>query len=169
MVAAVRGGTDPRTAQWQCGGPAAARAFAVRTLDAAETLPVHARVAMLLYGREDLIPAMFREIVRPLVSGGLRARLLMRYLDRHIEVDDGEHRELAERLLARLCGGDDGRWREAWQSLDAFADAAVTLHTGTSPMAGVARGVDERGALRLETTTGIQTVYGGEISLRAAS
>jgi len=28
--------------------------------------------------------------------------------------------------------------------------------------------VDNRGALQLETTTGIQKVYGGEISLRPA-
>lgn len=60
------------------------------------------------------------------------------------------------------------RWRDEWQALDAFAGASVVLHTGSGQMAGVARGVDERGALQLETTTGVQTVYGGEISLRAA-
>ena len=35
-------------------------------------------------------------------------------------------------------------------------------------LGGVARGVDERGALQLETTAGVQSMYGGEISLRAA-
>jgi len=60
-------------------------------------------------------------------------------------------------------------WREAWQALDAYADAPVVLHTGSQRIAGTARGVDERGALQLETVTGIQAVYGGEISLRAAS
>lgn len=59
-------------------------------------------------------------------------------------------------------------WRDEWQSLDAFAGASVILTTGDVPVAGVARGVDERGALQLETTTGTQSVYGGEISLRAA-
>jgi BirA family biotin operon repressor/biotin-[acetyl-CoA-carboxylase] ligase len=37
------------------------------------------------------------------------------------------------------------------------------------PLAGIARGVDARGALQLETATGLQSVYGGEVSLRAAS
>lgn len=60
-------------------------------------------------------------------------------------------------------------WRDAWQALDAFADASVVLDTGARQMAGIARGVDERGALQLETTTGIQAVYGGEISLRGAA
>lgn len=60
------------------------------------------------------------------------------------------------------------QWRDEWQALDAFAGTSVVLHTGSGQMAGVARGVDERGALQLETTTGVQTVYGGEMSLRAA-
>lgn len=60
-------------------------------------------------------------------------------------------------------------WRDDWQALDAFAGAAVVLHTGAAPLGGIARGVDERGALLLETSAGVQPVYGGEISLRAAS
>ena len=59
-------------------------------------------------------------------------------------------------------------WRDAWQSLDAFDGVAVVLNTGSVQLGGIARGVDERGALQLETTTGVQSVYGGEISLRAA-
>ena len=42
------------------------------------------------------------------------------------------------------------------------------LNTGSAQLGGIARGVDERGALQLETTTGVQSVSGGEISLRAA-
>lgn len=60
-------------------------------------------------------------------------------------------------------------WREAWMALDAFADAPVVLHSGEQRQAGVARGVDERGALQLETTLGVRCIYGGEISLRPAS
>lgn len=60
------------------------------------------------------------------------------------------------------------RWRDEWQSLDAFANQAVVLHTGAAPLSGTARGVDGRGALQLETAAGIEAIYGGEISLRAA-
>jgi BirA family biotin operon repressor/biotin-[acetyl-CoA-carboxylase] ligase len=59
-------------------------------------------------------------------------------------------------------------WRQDWQVLDAFCGESVVLNTGGSQVAGVARGVDERGALQLETTTGVQSVYGGEISMRSA-
>ncbi len=57
-------------------------------------------------------------------------------------------------------------WRDQWLALDAFAGRSVILNTGQQQLAGTARGVDERGALLLETTTGIKSVYGGEISMR---
>jgi BirA family biotin operon repressor/biotin-[acetyl-CoA-carboxylase] ligase len=60
-------------------------------------------------------------------------------------------------------------WREEWQSLDALADAPVMLHAGDAPLGGIARGVNARGALQLETSTGVQSVFGGEVSLRAMS
>lgn len=60
------------------------------------------------------------------------------------------------------------RWRDQWQALDAFADAPVVLTTGAGQLQGIASGVDARGALQLDTAAGMQTIYGGEISLRAA-
>ncbi|MCP5129206.1 MAG: bifunctional biotin--[acetyl-CoA-carboxylase] ligase/biotin operon repressor BirA [Pseudomonadales bacterium] len=72
-------------------------------------------------------------------------------------------------LLATFEEHGFAPWREEWLALDAFADAPVVLHTGAQDLAGIARGVDERGALRLETASaGLQTIYGGEISLRRA-
>ena len=61
-------------------------------------------------------------------------------------------------------------WREEWQSLDAYAGQAVVLQSAGQQMAGVARGVDGRGALQLETAaSGVQSVFGGEISMRPLS
>ena len=63
---------------------------------------------------------------------------------------------------------DEGfsHWQKSWQALDAHAGESVILTTGSEQLAGVARGVNERGALQLETTLGVQSVFGGEISLR---
>lgn len=72
-------------------------------------------------------------------------------------------------LLADFEARGFGPWRDHWQSLDAHAGKQVVLDTGARQTAGIARGVDERGALQLETTTGITAIYGGEISLRPAS
>lgn len=71
-------------------------------------------------------------------------------------------------LASRFEAEGFSAWRERWMALDAYADAQVVLDTGATQMAGVARGVDSRGALQLESTAGMQSIYGGEISLRAA-
>ena len=60
-------------------------------------------------------------------------------------------------------------WREAWMQRDAFADSPVILSSGDQRQAGIARGVNERGALQLETSLGVQSIYGGEISMRLAA
>jgi BirA family biotin operon repressor/biotin-[acetyl-CoA-carboxylase] ligase len=91
--------------------------------------------------------------------------------DRH----PGRNRLLAALLneLLPLVAGFEAQgfapWRDEWQTLDAFAGKAVELNTGATQLSGVARGVDERGALQLETAAGVQAVYGGEISLRGTA
>jgi BirA family biotin operon repressor/biotin-[acetyl-CoA-carboxylase] ligase len=72
-------------------------------------------------------------------------------------------------LLADFEQAGFGPWREEWLALDAFAGQPVVLHTGALDLTGIARGVDARGALQLETAAaGVQSIFGGEISLRAA-
>ncbi len=79
---------------------------------------------------------------------------------------------LLDELLPLLAGFESrgfAAWREQWQALDAFADRPVVLDASGKRIAGTARGVDSRGALQLETTTGTRSVFGGELSLRPLS
>lgn len=75
-----------------------------------------------------------------------------------------------DELLPMLAGFETtgfAPWRDEWLALDAFAGETVVLLSGKQEQAGVARGVDGRGALQLETaTTGIQSVFGGELTMR---
>jgi BirA family biotin operon repressor/biotin-[acetyl-CoA-carboxylase] ligase len=76
---------------------------------------------------------------------------------------------LVNELLPLMAGFErDGfaAWRAQWQALDAYADKPVILDASGHLTAGTARGVDQRGALQLETTAGIQSMFGGELSLR---
>ncbi|MEP6390007.1 MAG: bifunctional biotin--[acetyl-CoA-carboxylase] ligase/biotin operon repressor BirA [Halioglobus sp.] len=57
-------------------------------------------------------------------------------------------------------------WRDEWLALDAYASEPVVLISGDQRQEGVARGVDETGALRLETAAGIELFFGGEVSMR---
>lgn len=91
------------------------------------------------------------------IDGVSRNRITGRFLDRLLP------------LLANYEAGGFEPWRQAWLDLDAYAGAEVVVQSGSHRTAGRARGVDERGALRLETATGVESVYGGEVSLRPAS
>jgi BirA family biotin operon repressor/biotin-[acetyl-CoA-carboxylase] ligase len=57
-------------------------------------------------------------------------------------------------------------WQSLWSELDAFAGRAVIVHSGPQQIAGVARGVNENGALLLEVGELLQVIHGGEVSLR---
>ena len=79
----------------------------------AENRP-HVTAAAFTFGREDLIPDMFKGFVRDLnreLGGGLDTFLW--YLERHIEVDGDEHGPMALRMIAELCGEDEKKWQEA--------------------------------------------------------
>jgi Protein of unknown function (DUF3050) len=66
--------------------------------------------AAFTFGRKDLIPTMFRNIVRDLRHGFEGLAVFECYLERHIEVDDESHGRMALRMLEDLCGHDDKRW-----------------------------------------------------------
>ena len=69
-------------------------------------------------------------------------------------------------LLSEWEQAGFGAWREQWQQLDAHKDQPVKIVMGEKSIAGTARGVDEQGAILIETTTGITAFHGGEVSLR---
>ena len=72
-------------------------------------------------------------------------------------------------LLANFEQTGFAPWQPSFVEMDALNNQPVVLDSGARKLAGVSRGVDERGALQLETTTGVQSIYGGEVSLRPAS
>ncbi len=64
-------------------------------------------LASFFYGREHLIPDMFTGILNVLNDQGSPCPAFKYYLERHIELDGGEHSELAEKCLMELCDGDE--------------------------------------------------------------
>lgn len=55
-----------------------------------------------------------------------------------------------------------------WRALDNFIDRPVKLLIGAQQIFGIARGIDQQGALLLEQNGAIKPFIGGEISLRSA-
>ena len=100
---------------WRANTPAAnsdplqvRKSFAV-----IESGSTHGIVAAFTYGREDVIPDMFRSLVSSLASRDPAWERFHWYLERHIEADDEKHAPVCRRIMARLCGDDPAKWVEA--------------------------------------------------------
>jgi hypothetical protein len=91
----------------------------------------HEVAAAFCYGREDLIPDMFGELVGPISEeAGLEGTRIKYYIERHIVLDAHEHAPLARRLVAQLCGDDEARWREASAAAIGALEARIALWDG---------------------------------------
>jgi len=112
-------------------GPAAARAFVAATFRVIEHGSLAATAAAFTFGREDVIPDIFRELVRDLSreSGGALDTFVW-YLERHIEVDGEDHGPLSLRMVADLCGTDEALWEEAGDAAVAALEARLALWDG---------------------------------------
>lgn len=82
------------------------RSFVNYSLSLATRGEPHEVAAAFFYGREDIIPEMFRRMVETLKDEGHEVDRLRHYLVRHIELDGDHHGPLAERLVKQLCAGD---------------------------------------------------------------
>ena len=69
-------------------------------------------------------------------------------------------------LLAAFESAGFRAWQKKWQQRDAFAGAAVLVTSGDKRLAGTVEGVDAGGTLRLRVGDTVQTIRGGEVSLR---
>jgi hypothetical protein len=98
------------------------------TFEIALDAPNHIKAAVFTFGREDLIPSMFHQLLEQLYSDTPeKVSTFKYYIERHIEVDGDHHSHLAIEMVSELCGEDDEKWREATAAAQKALQMRYTL------------------------------------------
>lgn len=122
---------DPRDAIKNAYIKDAARDFMQYTFNIIASGETHKIAAAFTFGREELIPDIFIEIIK---QSGTNYKdqfpKLLYYLNRHIELDGDEHGPLSKKMIAELCGEDDRKWEEVLEVAQSSLHARLKLWDG---------------------------------------
>jgi len=127
----VAEGMPCQDAMGRANVPASVVPFVTQTLKICFGHAADEVAAFFVFGRENLIPDMFRQIVTNLAAAdGLQIDGFQYYLDRHISIDEEEHGPAAVEMMRSLCGEDDTRWRIVQRAAQEALIARLNLWDG---------------------------------------
>lgn len=114
LLAGLKAGRTLKEVLGSLDLPTHLRSFVGSTFEAIHNSTPVQLASIFLFGREDLIPDLFRGLVQQLnqTQPG-RYTWFEYYLERHIEIDDDHHGPMGEELLCLLCGTDEQQWAAA--------------------------------------------------------
>jgi hypothetical protein len=116
------------------GAPAHVQTFVAHTMTLANSGSTEEVLAAFFYGREDIIPEMFRRLLDTLYGAkhnNNRLRHFIYYIDRHIELDGDSHGPMGRELLEDLVADSPHRGERALHAACGSIKARIGLWDGT--------------------------------------
>jgi hypothetical protein len=129
----------------QIGAPRHVQAFVAHTMALANSGSTEEVLAAFFYGREDIIPEMFRRLLDTLYGAKHnddRLRHFIYYIDRHIELDGDSHGPMGRELLEDLVMNSPHARERALRAACRSIKARVELWNGTLSKLRNRRGVE---------------------------
>ncbi|MDG1161654.1 MAG: DUF3050 domain-containing protein [Flavobacteriaceae bacterium] len=106
--------------------PDAVKSFVKVTFDTIYSNDAHKIASAFTFGREDLIPDMFIEIIQQTHEQESFEDFLY-YLNRHVELDGDSHGPLSLEMIVELCGDDQQKWSEVLATAKASLEVRISL------------------------------------------
>ena len=106
--------------------PDAVKNFVKVTFDTIYSNDAHRIASAFTFGREDLIPDMFIEIIQQTHEQESFEDFLY-YLNRHVELDGDSHGPLSLEMIVELCGDDQQKWSEVLATAKASLEVRISL------------------------------------------
>jgi Protein of unknown function (DUF3050) len=148
FIELLRRGHSVQEALTKAAAPAAAVQFVRATWAVLESESPYRIAAAFTFGREDLIPDMFRSIIANLEGRWPhRLSIFRRYLERHVHLDEEHHSPMAIRMLRSLCQDDVGRWKEVEATAKFALSARLALWNGVNRLLNRVRNPDALGVV----------------------